>query len=81
MKKIWKIVSRVLLTVGLVLYVAVALLNYSVVQSVLGTMAGKQTVFETVLTVLHELEVIVDERVLGHFKVDEIALYRGFSIT
>lgn len=40
MKKVWKIVRRVLLTVGLVIYIIVALLNYSVVQSYLGALAG-----------------------------------------
>ena len=40
MKKVWKIVRRVLLTTGLVIYIIVALLNYSVVQSYLGALAG-----------------------------------------
>ncbi len=40
MKKTWKIVRRVLLTLGLVIYVIVALVNYSVVQSCVGALAG-----------------------------------------
>ena len=40
MKKVWKIVRRVLLTLGLVIYIIVALVNYSVVQSYLGALAG-----------------------------------------
>ena len=40
MKKVWKIVRRVLLTLGLVIYIILALLNYSVVQSYLGALAG-----------------------------------------
>ena len=40
-KKVLKIAGRVLLGLGLTLYVIVALVNYSVVQSYLGTMAGR----------------------------------------
>ena len=40
MKKVWKIIWRLLLGVGLTVYLAVALLNYSVVQSYLGALAG-----------------------------------------
>lgn len=40
MKTIWNIIWRVLLAVVLLLYVAVALVNYSVIQSYLGTLAG-----------------------------------------
>lgn len=40
MKRFWKIVSRVLLTLGLVVYIIVALVNYSVVQSYVGAMVG-----------------------------------------
>ncbi len=40
MKKIWKIVSRVLISALLTVYVIVALLNYSLVQSTLGALAG-----------------------------------------
>ena len=40
MKTVWNIIWRVLLAVVLLLYVAVALVNYSVVQSYLGTLAG-----------------------------------------
>lgn len=40
MKKIWKIVRRVLLTLGLTIYILVALVNFSVVQSYLGALAG-----------------------------------------
>ena len=39
-KKTWKIVRRVLLTLGLTVYILVALVNYSVVQSYLGALAG-----------------------------------------
>ncbi len=40
MKKLWKIVRRVLLTLGLTIYILVALVNFSVVQSYLGALAG-----------------------------------------
>ena len=40
MKIFWKIVRRVLLTLGLTVYILVALVNYSVVQSYLGALAG-----------------------------------------
>ena len=40
MKKTWKIVRRVLLTLGLTIYILVALVNFSVVQSYLGALAG-----------------------------------------
>ncbi len=40
MKRVWKIASRVLLGLLLTVYVAVALVNYSVVQSYLGTAVG-----------------------------------------
>lgn len=40
MKKTWKIVRRVLLSLGLTIYIIVALVNYSVVQSYLGALAG-----------------------------------------
>ena len=40
MKKVWKIASRVLAGLLLTVYVAVALLNYSIVQSYLGAAAG-----------------------------------------
>ncbi len=40
MKKAWKITTRALLALGLLLYVAVALVNYSVVQSYLGAAVG-----------------------------------------
>ena len=40
LKKVWKIVSRVLAGVLLTVYVAVAVLNYSLVQSYIGTAAG-----------------------------------------
>ncbi len=40
MKKVWKIVRRVLLTLGLVIYIIVALVNYSVVQTYAGALAG-----------------------------------------
>lgn len=39
-KKFWKIVCRVLLTLGLTVYIIVALVNYSVVQTYLGALAG-----------------------------------------
>ena len=35
MKKVWKIISRVLLTLGLTIYIVIALVNYSLVQSAL----------------------------------------------
>ncbi len=41
MKTVWKIVRRILLTAGLVVYILVALLNYSIVQSVAGVVAGQ----------------------------------------
>ena len=40
MKKAWKITSRALLALGLLLYVAVALVNYSLVQSYMGAAVG-----------------------------------------
>jgi hypothetical protein len=40
-KTVWKIVRRILLTAGLVVYILVALLNYSIVQSVAGVVAGQ----------------------------------------
>ena len=40
MKKVWKITSRVLAGLLLTVYVAVALLNYSIVQSYAGAVAG-----------------------------------------
>ncbi|MBR1549586.1 MAG: translocation/assembly module TamB domain-containing protein [Bacteroidales bacterium] len=40
MKKVWKIVSRLLLGLALTVYVVVALVNYSVVQSFAGAVAG-----------------------------------------
>ena len=40
MKKVWKIISRVLLTLGLTIYIVIALVNYSLVQSALGAVAG-----------------------------------------
>ena len=40
MKKVWQITWRIVLALFLVLYVAVALLNYSLVQSYLGSSAG-----------------------------------------
>lgn len=40
MKRIWKIISRVLITLVLMVYIIVALVNYSVVQSYLGALAG-----------------------------------------
>lgn len=40
MKKVWKVISRVLTTLGLTVYIIVALLNYSVIQSYLGALAG-----------------------------------------
>ena len=39
-KKFWKIVFRVLMILGLVVYVIVALLNYSLVQTYVGALAG-----------------------------------------
>ncbi len=39
-KRTWKIISRVLLTLGLLVYILVALVNYSIVQSVAGAVAG-----------------------------------------
>ena len=42
MKTAWKIVWRVLLAIFLTLYVGVALLNYSIVQSVIGAEAGRR---------------------------------------
>ena len=41
MKTVWKIVGRVVVGLLLTAYVAIALLNYSVVQSYLGTAAGR----------------------------------------
>ena len=40
MKRIWKITSRVLFSLVLIVYIIVALVNYSVVQSYLGALAG-----------------------------------------
>ena len=39
-KSIWKIVSRVLITIGIVIYVVIALANFSIVQSLAGAIAG-----------------------------------------
>lgn len=40
LRKTWKIVRRILLTLGLTIYILVALVNFSVVQSYLGALAG-----------------------------------------
>lgn len=40
MKKVWKIIERVLLTLVLTVYIIVALVNYSAVQSYVGALAG-----------------------------------------
>lgn len=40
MKRVWKIISRVLLALGLTVYIVVALVNYSIVQSFAGAVAG-----------------------------------------
>lgn len=40
MKKVWKVISRVLTTLGLILYCIVALANYSIVQSYAGAVAS-----------------------------------------
>ena len=40
MKKIWKVISRMLTTLGLVVYIIIALANYSIVQSYAGAVAG-----------------------------------------
>lgn len=40
MKIVWKIVSRLLLTVALLVYIVIALVNYSLVQSYAGALAG-----------------------------------------
>lgn len=40
MKKVWKVISRVLTTLGLVVYVIIALANYSIVQSYAGAAVG-----------------------------------------
>ena len=40
MKKAWKVISRVLTTLGLIVYIIIALANYSIVQSYAGAVAG-----------------------------------------
>ena len=85
MKKAWKITSRALLALGLLLYVAVALVNYSVVQSYLGAAVGhyfsKEWGAEVRIGALHAMpfdHLILDDILLVDPEGDTV--YRGETL-